>query len=366
MTITTTSDLATVRQGLTGYLSAEVTDLAVLASGWETTVFEFSLKSPSLNGDIPAQRPLVLRFYQGPSASEKGPREHIAMRALSAAGYPAPRPYLYESAREPLGVPFLIMERSAGGPLLQLTSFPQALKIFTLAFFGFVRTHAALHRFDPHVLGLDKLPPRFGFAPGSSGSASELLNRVLDTIAMRVEEGPLPALQPMLEWARAGAWRFPCTRDSILHLDYHPQNAVVSGTRITGIIDWVNTDVGDRHLDAATTSAILASSTMERPRWMRRNLIGNTLRKTFNSLYLALYHVMAPLDFERLRYYQAVGALLRLSMFGMMRVRGPESVGFRPEAIAEITPSVIGELSRYAARKSGVPLNLGPSMMPIG
>ena len=361
MTITTTSDLESVRQGLTAYLGARIGDLAVLASGWETTVFEFSLESPSPNGDIPAQRPMVLRFYQGPSASQKGPREHLAMRALAAAGYPAPRPYLFESAREPLGAPFLIMERIAGGPLLQLKSFPQALKTFTLAFLGFVKTHAALHRLDPHVLGLDKLPPRFGFAPGSD-SGSAVLSRVLDTIGMRIEEGPLPALKPMLEWARAGAWRFPCSRDSVLHLDYHPQNALVSGARITGIIDWVNTDVGDRHLDAATTSAILASSTMERPRWMRRNVIGNTLRKTFHSAYLALYHVMAPLDFERLRYYQAVAAMLRLSMFGMMRVRGPESVGFRAEAIAEITPSVIGELSRFAARKSGIPLDLGSSM----
>ena len=213
-------------------------------------------------------------------------------------------------------------------------------------------------------MGLDQLPPRFGFAPGSSSSLT-LLDRVLDTIAMRVEQGPLPALKPILEWARGHAWRFPCARDSILHLDYHPQNAVVSGMRVTGIIDWVNTDLGDRHLDTATTSAILASSTMERPLWMRRNTIGNTLRRIFTSLYLALYHVMAPLDFERLRYYQALAALLRLSMFGMMRTRGPESVGFRPEAIAEITPAVTSVLSRYAARKSGVAVSLEPAVLSI-
>ncbi len=352
MTIETTPDLGRVRQGLADYLGARVARLEVLASGWETTVFEFTLDSTPAKIEMPCGRPMVLRLYQRGGA-EKGPREHLTLCGLAKAAYPSPRPYIYESALEPLGVPFLIMERVEGGPLFQLKSFPLAFKTFSLAFFAFVRAHVTLHRLDPRLIGLDRLPPRFGRAQSGSPPAP-ILDRVLDTIAMRVEEGPLPALRPMLEWARAGASRFPCDRDSILHLDFHPQNAVVSGVRVTGIIDWVNTDLGDRHLDAATTSAILASSTMERPVWMRRNVAGNSLRRLFTALYLTLYHVMAPVDFERLRYYQAVAALQRLSMFGMMRTRGPESVGFRPEAIVEITPSVTTELSRYATRKSGV------------
>ncbi len=66
---------------------------------------------------------------------------------------------------------------------------------------------------------------------------------------------------------------------------------------------------------------------------MRDNLAGNSLRTLFASLYIPLYHAMAPLDFERFRYCQAVASLLRLSMLGMMRTRGAEMVGFRPEAI---------------------------------
>ena len=96
---------------------------------------------------------------------------------------------------------------------------------------------------------------------------------------------------------------------------------------MTGVIDWVNADHGDRHLDVATTSAILSTTAMDHPRWMRDNALGNSLRALFNSLYLPLYHVMAPLEFERLRYCQAVAALLRLSMLGMMRARGPEAAG---------------------------------------
>ncbi|HVA41419.1 MAG TPA: hypothetical protein VNF49_12190, partial [Candidatus Binataceae bacterium] len=92
--------------------------------------------------------------------------------------------------------------------------------------------------------------------------------------------------------------------------------------------------------------------------WMRDNAAGNNLRRTFNALYLALYHAWAPMDLRRLRYYQGLAGALRLSMLGMMRVRGPQSVGFRPGAISEVTPSVLRLLSRYVARKTGAAVSI--------
>jgi len=133
---------------------------------------------------------------------------------------------------------------------------------------------------------------------------------------------------------------------------------MVSGLRVTGVLDWVNADYGDRYLCAATTSVILSTTTMEQPSWMSENVAGNSLRALFASLYLPLYHAAAPMELERFRFAQGVAALLRLSMFGMMRARGPESVGFRPEAIENVTPSVVRLLSRYASRKVGVPVSI--------
>jgi aminoglycoside phosphotransferase (APT) family kinase protein len=69
-------------------------------------------------------------------------------------------------------------------------------------------------------------------------------------------------------------------------MDYHPQNVIVHGLRVTGVIDWVSADRGDRHLCAATTSVILASSAMDHPRWMRDNATGNSLRALFTALYI--------------------------------------------------------------------------------
>jgi hypothetical protein len=106
------------------------------------------------------------------------------------------------------------------------------------------------------------------------------------------------------------------------------------------------------------TSVILATSAMDHPRWMRDNAVGNALRRLFRTIYLPLYHALAPVDLPRLRYCQAVTALARLSMFGLMRTRGAEAVGFRKEAITHITPSVVRLLSRYAARKASARVSI--------
>ncbi|MGH7865153.1 MAG: phosphotransferase family protein [Candidatus Binataceae bacterium] len=353
-------DADNIRARLANYLGADIAALRVLASGWETTVFEFALASPSRrNRDIPPGRPLVLRFYQGSLAGEKGPREWRALEALASLGYCVPRPYAFEGDRAVIGAPFLIMDRVAGGPLFSARSFPSAFKTFSLGFLSFVRAQARLHRFDPCATALDQIPR--AFAADGVASDAPLLGRVLGLIAQRIGAGPLPGLADSLMRLEARAPLFGTRAPAFVHLDYHPQNVIVSGLRVTGVIDWVNADLGDRHLDAAMTTVILASSAMEHPRWMRDNFVGNSLRKSFTTLYVPLYHAFYPLDFERFRYFQGVAALLRLSMLGMMRARGAEIVGFRPEAISEVTAGVLRLLRRYAARKCGaaIPLEFG-------
>jgi hypothetical protein len=194
------------------------------------------------------------------------------------------------------------------------------------------------------------------YAAEGIAASAPLLDRLLGIIGERIERGPLPGLKDAFVRLRDRAGRFRSAPDSVVHMDYHPQNVLVRGMHVTGVIDWVNADCGDRHLDAATTSVILATSAMEHPRWMRENPIGNVLRATFAAMYLPLYHASMPMELQRFRYCQGVAAMMRLSMFGMMRQRGPEAVGFRPEAIANVTPPVVRLLSRYASRKTGAPV----------
>jgi aminoglycoside phosphotransferase (APT) family kinase protein len=344
-----------IEQRLSAYLGACVADLRVLASGWETIIFEFRLGMRSASHpEIPVGRPLALRFYQGAQANDKGRREHLTIDRLSVAGYSVPHPYVFEPDASLMGAPFMVLERLDGGPLFNPRGFPEALKTFSLAFFSFVRAQVRLHRMNPGAAGLRDIPHAYDRSGMPAGTP--LLDRVLAIVGERIEHGPLPGLRDAFRRLSERAGEYRVAAQSIVHMDYHPLNVLVRGVRVTGVIDWVNADVGDRHLDSAMTAAILSSSAMERPRWMRDNLIGNGLRACFASLYLPLYHAMEPVEFERLRYCQAVAALLRLSMLGMMRARGAETVGFRREAIGEVTPAVVRLLSRYLARKSGAPV----------
>ncbi|HVB82122.1 MAG TPA: aminoglycoside phosphotransferase family protein [Candidatus Binataceae bacterium] len=362
---------------LSAYLGTGVEHLRVLASGWETTLYEFELRRRTeLLPGVAAGAPLVLRFYPSVEAADKGALEYRVISHLAAAGYPVPRPYLFEPGGAAIGAPFLVMQRLGGGPLFAIRSFPQALKTFSMGFPGFVRAHARLHRMALAHPALEALrtppapiqsglvsPAQDGAEDGvkdgvKDGAAGRLLERTLATIAARVEQGPLPGLAAALARLRRRAAEFRDAPSSFLHLDYHPQNVLVKGFRITGIIDWANAAIGDRHFDAATTAVILSTSAMEHPRWMRDNAAGNNLRRTFNALYLALYHASAPMELRRLRYYQGLAGALRLSMLGTMRVRGPQSVGFRPGAIGEVTPSVLRLLSAYVARKTGAAVTI--------
>ncbi|MBV8771245.1 MAG: phosphotransferase [Deltaproteobacteria bacterium] len=343
---------------LATYLGAPLSSFRILAGGWETTVFEFNLAGVSSRlRDVPISQPLVLRFYQASHADDKATREAATMRLMADIGYPVPRPYLFEPDHDPIGAPFLIMERVAGRPLFSIASFPIAFKTFSLGFIAFVRAQTRLHRIRPNgSIRLDSMPQAFRTSSGPN--TAPLLQRVLKTIDDRIEQGPLPGLQDALSRLRECVSRFCPGPETLVHLDYHPQNVLVRGPRVTGVIDWVNADHGDRYLCAATTAVILSSSAMEQPRWMRDNVVGNSLRALFASLYVPLYNSLAPMDLARFRFAQGVAALLRLSMFGMMRLRGPESVGFRPEAGTNVTPAVVRLLSRYTSRKIGVEVSI--------
>jgi aminoglycoside phosphotransferase (APT) family kinase protein len=352
------SEIEDIQRRLGTYLSTRVANFRVLASGWETTVFEFAMEAPSpRHRELPVDRPLALRCYQGSSAIGKASREASVMSLLAKTDYPLPRPYLFEQDSEPLSAPFLIMGRVAGQPLFSTSSFPQAFKTFSLGFLGFIRAQVRLHSMGADgLIPLAKVPQAYtsANAPGDL----PLLERLFRIIERRIEEAPLPGLREALTSLRRRALRYGPAPVTIVHMDYHPQNVMVSGVRVSGVLDWVNADLGDRYLCAATTAVILSSSAMERPRWMGENPAGNALRAIFASLYLPLYHAAAPMELERFRFAQGVAALLRLSMFGMMRTRGPEAVGFRPQAIENVTPSVVRLLSRYASRKTGVPVSI--------
>jgi aminoglycoside phosphotransferase (APT) family kinase protein len=177
--------LAEIQNRLADYLGAPLLSLKVLASGWETTVFEFATAANSSRLPlIPSRTPLVLRFYQGSFADVKGARENFTIAKLSSVGFSVPKPYGYEADHAALGAPFLIMERVAGGPLFATRTFASAFKTFSLGFFGFVRAQVRLHQMELRKSGLDQISR--AYAPEGIDANAPLLDRMLKIVEQRV------------------------------------------------------------------------------------------------------------------------------------------------------------------------------------
>lgn len=92
------------------------------------------------------------------------------------------------------------------------------------------------------------------------GSAFGDMQARLHAITVDVEgptdewiDWPEPAPDAIAERLRSMQLR----RDRLIHLDYHPENVLVEGASISGVLDWTNAHIGDPRADLARTFVIL-------------------------------------------------------------------------------------------------------------
>ncbi len=163
----------------------------------------------------------ALRVF-GPGRAESCHREAETMSAAGAAGLPVPRVHALGAWE---GHPAVLISWCAGRTLLQeLQSRPW--RIWPLGL-HFGRMQARIHAVAA--------PPVLRQRPE----------------AWIQWAGPEEvALQERLRALAPGA-------AALLHLDYHPLNVMTDGTRITGVLDWVNALAGDPRADWARTYTIL-------------------------------------------------------------------------------------------------------------
>ena len=184
--------------------------------------------------------PLVLRFYPSAAAADKGALEYRIISHLAGAGYPVPRPYLFEPGGAAIGAPFLVMQRLGGGPLFAIRSFPQAFKTFSMGLPGFVRAQARLHRMAlaPSALE-DAARARGSIGNRRTNAVTARRGRLLErtwrpsrraSLRVRCRDWPR-----RLQRLRRRAPEFRDAPPSFLHLDYHPQNVMVKGLRVPGL-----------------------------------------------------------------------------------------------------------------------------------
>ena len=203
------------------------------------------------------------------------------------------------------------------------------------------KLHARLHRL-----------PISGF-PIPAGS---FLSRSLRELDQIIESGGWQDLKPGLAWLMDHR-PAPPVQASILHLDYHPLNLIDDGTGALVVIDWTEAGVGDPHADVANTRMLLACMRPAHPTpFQRLEMMAG--RIFLRRRYLIGYRRIAPVDRERLVYYQAWAALRRLCQYGHWLQAMPQKAGCKSSAIEQLSPEHLHVLEAYFEKQTGVAVRL--------
>lgn len=311
-----------------------------ITRGWETYIYTFRLAPP-----VPDQRfaaPLILRIYAGSpqGAARVAQLEYQAQTFVRQRGFPAPTPLLLETEGTVFGQPFMVMERLPGRPMLDILLERPALLPRMARLLA--ETQVRLHQIDPADAPFPREAP--------------LLDRILAEIRQATAQFGLDGLRPGVDWLEAH--RPPEAPDlRLVHKDFHPINVMVEGNTVTGVLDWPNVDIADRHADLGFTLFLLEAEAAE-PHGLWQRLIVGLGRRLFTQLYLRAYRRHLPVDRWLLRYHRSLLALRRLGQYGIWRHAGSEATGSRPDAIARVDEKQVETVARYFHKHTGVEVRL--------
>ena len=306
--------------------------------GWEAYTYRFRLEADK-RLPPPFAQPLCLRAYENPQARLRARQGFAALAHMRTLSYPVPEPLLLEEDCQFFGGPFIIMPWLSGVTLLDKLKqhFTHILRVSD----QLARLHLTLHN----------LP-----AAGFPAPAAPFIERRLDELSAMIHDYGLSGLKPGLAWLQAhrpGQTQAP----SILHLDFHPINLMVDADRPKGVLDWGESDLGDRHADIGMTLVLLRSAPVDVSTPSER-LLARPARWWMARRYLRTYARHFPLDRTVLRYYVAWAALRRLAVCGVWLREGPQVTGFKRSSLQYASRAHLRGLQGCFRQAAGVPVPL--------
>jgi aminoglycoside phosphotransferase (APT) family kinase protein len=200
---------------------------------------------------LPA-RSMILRMGadDGLYAPYSSKRQFQVLAALERSSMPTPRVYWHSDDRRLLGAPFFFCEHSVGRAPLPSAGAPDDPVPEHRANLGsqFVAALAQLHQFDWRAA-----PELTEWDPGMT-----IDNTALHQIEVGLEDYRRWAMQPepTVLWAASWLRRHApkASRLAIVHGDYRIGNFLVQDGRITAMLDWESTHIGDPHEDLGWAS----------------------------------------------------------------------------------------------------------------
>ncbi len=310
-----------------------------ITEGYAAYIYRFQL-APS--NDLPEefQRPLILRAYSSISGLPQLQHEAAVQNFLHDRGYPVAKPLLVKESDDLLGGPFMISEMLPGRTLLD--------ELFR-RFWRIVHAPVEMAEMQARLHCL----PTNGFP-----APPDFLGRQHQELREVIEEYDLSALQPALNWLEENRPLEPA-QPSIIHLDFHPMNMLCRWRKCTGILDWSDADLGDRHADVACSLMLMRSAPVGigKTWWEKLNALPG--RWIFWKYYLWAYRRRLPLDEQKLAYYGAWAALRRLCRRGVCLRTSPHTNGWKPALHDYLASERLDYLVEFIRRPSGNGVDCG-------
>lgn len=279
---------------LRSQLASETLDYAErparITGGFDTQVYSLRLSGATEGWS----RPLILRLFRAGSDPQRARFEATVQNATAAMGYPAPRVFHVCLEADPLGAPFIIMERLPGRIMLDAFFRPAPL------FFRLPRilaeTQAKLHELDHAAPGLSPLK-----SPGRPNVEGEI-----DQMRREIDAAALDGLRPGVQWLESNR-PAAAERPVICHGDFHPLNILLDGGKVSGVIDWSSVRVADAAYDVGATIALFTQGPVDLPGILQGPI--DIFRRWIVARYRAAYLRLRPIDEQAIDYYEALRCL---------------------------------------------------------
>lgn len=216
-----------------------------IQTGMSNKVYFLDISYEAMEREI--RKSVVLRIYPEKHDPLKPQREFRKLGRLQDAPIPVPKPYILEVNPKILGYPFSIIERIPGETLEKAIKrySPNDFEKFISSFAQYL---VNLHNFRFKNFGVET--PK-GIIKEEIPYDKFILNDITRSLNFLRKAGYY--VEPLSKWFISFKKQLKLDRFSLLHGDPQPRNIMVHGAKITGLIDWEYSRLGDPALDAGWT-----------------------------------------------------------------------------------------------------------------
>jgi aminoglycoside phosphotransferase (APT) family kinase protein len=216
-----------------------------IQTGMSNKVYFLDILFEAMDREI--RKSVVLRIYPEKHDPLKPQREFRKLGRLQDAPIPVPKPYVLEVNPKILGYPFSIIERIPGETLEKaiMRYSPNDFEKFISTFAQYL---VNLHNFRFKNFGVET--PK-GIIKEEIPYDKFILNDITRSLNFLRKAGYY--VEPLSKWFISFKKQLKLERFSLLHGDPQPRNIMVQGAKITGLIDWEYSRLGDPALDAGWT-----------------------------------------------------------------------------------------------------------------